>query len=344
MFKRLIIIIFAGIIFIMAVSISIGFGTNINLNKKSNDKGYDVKPSDYVGFNKTSNKEENIKVYITKTKSIKQISLENYIVGVVSSEMPAEFNIEALKAQAIAARTFAVAHMSVYGGKPYNHGKGADVTDDVECQVYMDKEERIKSWPSNSSNEYWNKINEAVNDTRGQVITYDGSVIKEPLYFAISSGKTEDSKEVLGDDEPYLKSVTSEGENVGHNKYKSQVKITYSSFIDKVKKVYKNSNLNYSNVMNSITILSRTKGDGVKEIKIGNNTITGVKFRSIMGINSTNFVIKYNSDNIEIDCTGYGHDVGMSQWGANVMAQNGKSYSDILKHYYTGINIEKLYD
>jgi stage II sporulation protein D len=251
--------------------------------------------------------------------------MEEYTRGVVASEMPAEFNIEALKAQAIAARTFAAAHMDSYGGKPYHGAKGADVTDTVDCQVYMAKDDRLKSWPQRLSGEYWNKITEAVQSTEGEVLKYHGKLIMEPLY------------------EQYLKSVISSGEET-EKKYNSVVKISYGDFINRIKKTYSNSDLNYLNIRNSIQILSKTKAGGVKEIKLGKNTITGIKFRSIMGLNSTNFSVKYNITSLEIDCTGYGHDVGMSQNGANVMAKNGKTCSEILQHYYTGITLGKLED
>ena len=349
MLKKFIIIIFIGIMFVLTVSVLIGgfSGDTDKDNNKINKAGDDIekykfKPNDIV-FNKSNGVGASIKVYITKDKEIKELSMEEYTRGVVASEMPAEFNIEALKAQAIAARTFAAAHMDSYGGKPYHGAKGADVTDTVDCQVYMAKDDRLKSWPQRLSGEYWNKITEAVQSTEGEVLKYHGKLIMEPLYFSVSSGKTEDSKEVIGDDEPYLKSVISSGEETD-KKYKSVVKISYGDFINKIKKTYSNSDLNYLNIRNSIQILSKTKAGGVKEIKLGKNTITGIKFRSIMGLNSTNFSVKYNITSLEIDCTGYGHDVGMSQNGANVMAKNGKTCSDILHHYYTGITLGKLED
>lgn len=345
MLKKFIIIIFTGILFVLTASVLIGGLSGGKDNSNTNNVGEDIqkynfKPNDVV-FNKSNGGGTNIKVYITKDKEIKELSMEEYTRGVVAAEMGAEFNIEALKAQAIAARTFAAAHMDSYGGNPYHGAKGADVTDTVDCQVYMDKEDRLKSWPQKLAGAYWNKITEAVQDTEGEVLKYHGKLIMEPLYFAVSSGMTEDSKDVIGDDEPYLKSVTSSGEEKG-NKYKSVVKISYGDFINRINKTYSNSSLNYLNIRSSIQILSRTKAGGVKEIKLGRNTITGIKFRSIMGLNSTNFSFNYTITSLEINCTGYGHDVGMSQNGANVMAKNGSLCNDILKHYYTGITVEQL--
>jgi stage II sporulation protein D len=332
-----------GIVFILFVAIFIGgIGNNIGYGNKNNNevKKYDINTTDIV-FDKNNSGGATIKVYITKEKKIKKLSLEEYIRGVVPAEMPAEFGTEALKAQAVAARTFAVAHMESYGGKKYPGANGADVTDTVNCQVYMDKNSILNKWPKNLSGAYWNKITDAVQQTNGQVLKYNGKLITEPYYFAISSGKTENSKDILGKEEPYLKSVSSPGEEIA-KKYKSQIKLSYSSFISKVKSQYSNSNLNSINVRNSINIISRTEAGSVKEIKVGNNTMTGPKFRTMLGLNSANFSINYNSTGIEINCVGYGHDVGMSQWGANVMSKQGKNYKDILTHYYDGVTIEKL--
>ena len=344
MLKNFFITVSLGIVFILFLAIFIG-GTAENigkLNKSSSQlEKYDISPTDIV-FDKNNSGGANIKVYITKEKKIKELALEEYTRGVVAAEMPVEFNIEALKAQAVAARTFAVAHMEVYGGKKYPKANGADVTDTVDCQVYMDKDARLNSWPKSSSGEYWNKITQAVQETNGQVLKYSGKLVTEPYYFAISSGKTENSDDILGKDIPYLKSVSSPGEESDHNKYKSQVKMSYSSFVNKVKSEYSNSNLNIFNVKSSINIISRTDPGSVREIKLGNNTITGSKFRSMMSLNSANFSIKYNITDIEINCVGYGHDVGMSQWGANVMSKQGKNYKDILTHYYSGVSIEKI--
>ncbi|HBC96363.1 MAG TPA: stage II sporulation protein D, partial [Clostridium sp.] len=127
---------------------------------------------------------QNIKVYMTREHKIEEMTLENYVLGVVAGEMPAEFSEEALKAQAVAARTFGVAHMEAYGGKKYKSNTGADVCDTVECQVFKSKEERMDTWPKSKANEYWLKIKQAVQDTSGQVLSYKGKLVMEPYYFA----------------------------------------------------------------------------------------------------------------------------------------------------------------
>lgn len=347
MIKKFFLTVAAGIIFILLLAVVIGGFNNSNVNNTDKNENtdedlskYSVDPSDIV-FDKSNGGGENIKVYLTKEKKIIALSLEEYVRGVVCGEMPAEYNIEALKAQAVAARTFAMAHMEIYGGKKYNKAKGADVTDDVNCQVYMSKNKRLDSWNKKYDGQYWNKITNAVQSTEGQVLKYKEKLIMEPYYFAVSSGKTEDAAQVFGNSEPYLKSVVSNGDE-NAPKYKTQVKITYGEFIKGIKDAYKNSNINIFNVRSQVKIINRTGSGAVKEIKVGNETITGNKFRGIFQLNSANFNIYFHLTNIEVDCTGYGHNLGMSQYGANEMAKKGNDYKDILTYYYQGISIGKI--
>lgn len=339
MIKKIIFVITFCLVFIFVVSIFV-----IGLDK--NNLNLNILPKMNYDFNKKNRSEQdkkasNINVYITSTNKIVTIDLENYVVGVVCAEMPIEFDKEALKAQAVAARTFAIAHISAYGGQKYKGAHGADVTDSIDCQVYMGKEERLSKWPTKLRDEYWNKVCEAVKETSGQVLTYNNKLVMEPYYFAVSSGETENAKEVLGEDIKYLRSVPSPGEE-GVRKYKSKVSISYINFINKVNDVFPKSNLNLINVRTAVEVLERNKTGSVKTIKIGNTTTSGSKFRSIMRLNSTNFQIKCNISGFEFDCTGYGHGLGMSQWGAEAMAKGGSKYDEILRHYYTGIEIRVL--
>lgn len=332
LFKKFIILVFMSTVFIIVLSL----GTN-NI-KISN---YTVPEFLMKSINKSYNyNPECIKVYITKENKVEEMSLEEYVVGVVASEIPAEFSEEAIKAQAIAARTFGAAHMEVYGGKKYKSDTGADVCDTVECQVFMSKEERMKTWPKSKGEEYWDKITDAVKSTSGQVLTYKDKLVMEPYYFAVSGGRTENAVDVFGDEEEYLKSVDSPGEE-NAPKYKTSVKLSYSNFIHKINAQYPNSDLSLKNLCNQVSIKSRSEGGSVKEIKLGDVTISGVKFRSIMSLNSSNFTV-YFGNSIVISCLGYGHGVGMSQWGANAMAKQGKSYEEILCHYYSSTQLKNL--
>lgn len=349
MIKKFFIAVAAVIIFILFSAVIIGGFNNNDISKEDKSKNntrnkdlnkYSIKPTDII-FDKSNGGGENIRVYLTKEKKIISLSLEEYVRGVVCAEMPAEYGVEALKAQAVAARTFAMAHMETYGGKKYSKAKGADITDDVNCQVYIDKNKVLSSWDKKYSGQYWNKITEAVQDTEGQVLKYNGKLVMEPYYFAVSSGKTDDAKEVFGNSEPYLKSVASPGEE-NAPKYETKVKMSYSSFIEVIKNTYKNAGINVFNIRNNVKIISRTDSGGIKEIKLGNETVTGNQFRKILQLNSANFNIYFHFTNVEIDCFGYGHNVGMSQYGADLMAQKGKDYKQILTYYYRGVNVEKM--
>ncbi|AYD41390.1 stage II sporulation protein D [Clostridium fermenticellae] len=297
-----------------------------------------IKSKDIIFNNNQSYK---INVYMEKQKKIQAMDLEEYVTGVVCAEVPANFNVEALKAQAVAARTFGAAHMESLGGQKYNSNTGADVCDSVKCQVFMTKDDRFKSWPQSKREEYWNKISDAVKDTKGEILTYKGELVMEPYYFSSSSGKTEDAKDVFSKDVPYLKSVSSLGEQNSY-KYRTSVILSYYDFVNKINRSHSRSKLSVNNVKNSVFIKNRDESGYVKDINVGSIILKGSQFRSALGLNSANFVIQFEDRYVKIICTGYGHDVGMSQSGANVMAAIGKSYKQILTHYYTGVNINTI--
>lgn len=281
--------------------------------------------------------EDKAKVYITKEKKVKEIDVEEYILGVVSSEMPASFEEEALKAQAIAARTF-------YYSKRKNNcslANGGEICDGVHCQAYMDKEERLKKWSDKDRDKNYEKIKKAVDDTKGKVLTYNGEIVLYPQFFSTSAGKTENAEDVFSSQVPYLKSVSSEGEEVS-SAYESEKEVTNKDFVEIVNAKYNNAKLKVDNINKKIEIKSRTEGGSVDEIKLGGVTIKGTEFRKLFDLKSANFTLEYLKDKIKIKCKGNGHGVGMSQWGANIMAKDGKGYEEILKHYYTGIELGKI--
>ena len=280
-----------------------------------------------------------VKLYHKEEDRVEELDLEEYIMGVVASEVPASFNEEALKAQAIAARTFYMSKRNNPDKDAKN--KGAEICDTTNCQVYMSKEERMSKWSSSEGESNWNKIQKAVLDTKGQILTYEGSVLEYPQFFATSSGKTEDAKDVFSMDVPYLKSEESKGEEIAP-KYKTTVEIPVNEFVNKINTKYTTANVKKSNLESLIKIESYTEAGSVKQIKIGNESIKGTEFRELFNLNSTNFKFDFNKDKVKINCTGYGHGVGMSQWGANVMAKNGSTYDEILKHYYSGVEIQEI--
>ena len=340
--KKFLTVIIIGLPLVILLSILIvGIGdNNFGTSNKDYIKQYDVNAND-IKFDDKNGGGPKIKVYLTKEDKITEMFLEEYVRGVISAEMPAEFNIEALKAQAVAARTYALSHMKGYGNQNCDIGKGADICDTVHCQAYMGKEERLKLWPQKTSGSYWNKITEAVMKTEGEIMKYDGKLVLQPYYFSTSDGRTENSKDIFNIDEPYLKSVVSYGDEAS-NKYKNLKKISYSSFVNTINNKYNKAGITTNKVKNQIVILNRFQGGSVNQVKIANLTITGSAFRNLFNLDSENFSFKFNTQNIEITCKGYGHDVGMSQWGANSMGKAGSNYQEILKHYYQGITVSKI--
>ncbi|SHH19595.1 stage II sporulation protein D [Tepidibacter thalassicus] len=280
----------------------------------------------------------NIKVYNSRKDKVEIMDLEEYLYNVVASEMPATFNEEALKAQAIAARSYVFYRMENGGDKIPQH-KGAIVcTDHTHCQEYLTIEQLKKAHGREWMRKLWPKVKKAVDDTRGMVLVYEGKTI-QPLYHSTSGGRTENSEEVFSAKLPYLRSVDSPYEQ-GSPKLISNVKISKRDFINK----FKDADIVLSgNIKEEIKVLSRTEGGSVKEIKIGKKVIRGRDVRKILNLNSSDFEIKINDNYVNIITKGYGHGVGMSQWGANGMANKGYKYDEILKHYFKGVKIEKKY-
>lgn len=289
--------------------------------------------------------EEKILVYDPINKKEWETELEEYLKGVVAAEMPADFDIEALKAQAIAARTFAYGRkIHLYEPKAGLHDDADICTDCAHCQAWISKDAAMRKWGIFNASRNWNKIVKAVSETKGLIITYDGKVINA-LFHANSGGKTENSEDVWdGIEVPYLRSVESYGEDMAKD-FKTTVLLNNSDFIDKLKKEYPEIKLNIKNLTGSIKILDYTIGGRVKKLVAGDITMKGTDFRKLLGLRSANFKIeKADKDNIKITTLGYGHGVGLSQWGANYLAKRGGTYDEIIKYYYKGVEISSIND
>lgn len=276
--------------------------------------------ADNTSVNNTTNSSvSEITVYRLNGSVIK-LNMTDYLIGVVSSEMPASFNLEALKAQSVLARTYAL--------KAKQTEK--KLTDTVSTQSYIDIDQMKNKW-GNSFNTYYNKIKNAVENTNGEYLSYNGNYI-EALYHSTNNGKTESSLDVFGNYYPYLISVSSE-----YDKNASSYLRTINMPIDTISNKL-GLNLNNDSV---ISILSYTDGGNIKEININGNNFSGKKVRELLGLRSTDFDISISDNNANITTRGYGHGVGMSQYGANGMANAGYSYKDILSHYYPGTTLTK---
>lgn len=281
-----------------------------------------------------------IHVYDVQKKELVTMGLEDYIAHVTAGEMPASYEPEALKAQSIAARTYAVRKMVQLGGSGCNQHEGADVcTSSAHCQAYMSEERMLETWGENTD-KYLKKICAAVEETAGLAITYDGAYI-DALYHASSGGRTEDSVNVFGGALPYLVGVDSPNEGNGAGNV-AKKEISYEEAADLIQKNYPQANVAKGNLKEKIQILSRYESGRVNKLKIGDTQITGKQARALFSLNSSNFTIAFGQNAMTFHTSGFGHGVGMSQAGANAMAKEGNDYEKILTHYYTGIAIEKI--
>lgn len=297
---------------------------------KETDKREENNEYNYAKYSK-------IKLLHEKTNSIEEIEIDEYLYGVVSSEMPASFEIEALKAQAVAARTYTIYKINNNDNK---HGE-ADICDNSTCcQAWISKEDRLQKWDEKNRNEYWNKIKEAVNSTKGKIITYDGNPINA-FFHANSGGATESPVNVWGGNNyPYLQTVATAGEDA-YSQYSSEITITKEELKNKIKEKHSDFFIDFSKE-DCIKITEYTEGNRVKNLKIGNLNLSGVEVRNIFGLKSANFKIVINENDIKFEVIGYGHGVGMSQTGADSLAKEGKNYEEIIKHYYSGVEIQNI--
>ena len=282
-------------------------------------------------------KYQTVRLLHTKTNKVEELNLDEYLYGVVSAEMPANFEDEALKAQAVVARTYTL-YKIVHNSTKH---KNADICDNSSCcQAWISKEDRIAKWSEDKREEYWNKIVKAVNNTQGKIITYNNEPINA-FFHSNSGGATEAPINVWGGSGyPYLQSVSTAGEDV-YSQYSSTVTVTQTQFTETIKKVHSNFKIDFSK-KDCIKVKKYTEGNRVKTIQVGNLSLSGVEMRTLFGLRSANFKITMEGKNITFEVTGYGHGVGMSQTGADSMAKQGSTYDKIIKHFYTGVEIQDI--
>lgn len=278
---------------------------------------------DEITFNFSQN--SLVRVYREDTKIINEVPIEDYVVGVVAGEMPIEFSLEALKAQAVAARSYVMIQIE------RNIKNDYDVVDTVTNQVYLDKDYLMTVWKESYTDNI-NKIKRAVLETKGEYIAYNGKVA-EALFFSTSPGITENSEDVFSNKVAYLRSVESEWDEISPV-YSTNTTLSLEEFYNKL-------GLDYKEELN-VEVTSKTSTGRVKKIKINGKELTGGYIMPKLSLRSTFFEILKEDNKIIIKNKGYGHGVGMSQYGAEGMAQAGYNYQDILKHYYTGIEIKKF--
>lgn len=297
-----------------------------------------------VAENATENQEETvkydytqyatIKLYHAKTGEIEELPIDEYLYGVVSAEMPANYEQEALKAQAVVARTYTLYQIMKSNGK---HGE-ADICDDSSCcQAWISKEERLAKWEENVRDSNWDKIVKAVDSTQGEMITYQGEPI-DAFFHANSGGTTETATNVWGGANfPYLQSVETAGEDT-YSGYASEVELSKDELVNKLKEKHADIEINFDE-QDAIKIMEYTESGRVRIIKFGNIEMAGTEARTLLGLRSTNFSFEIKEDIIKFSVIGYGHGVGMSQTGADSMAKSGSNYQEIIQHFYTGVEI-----
>ena len=286
---------------------------------------YKIKKIIIGTITKEETKDKIIRV-LRKDNNIESIPLEDYLMGVVPSEVPVSFEKEAIKAQTVAARTYALKQMENRQNESY------DVKDDTSSQVYKSQDELKNLW-KDKYDENINIVKEAIKETKGQYLTYDNKIIYA-FFFSTSNGKTEDNKDVFGQDLPYLKVVDSSFDEKETSNFIYTKTISLNEF-------YQLLGLDYNDNL-QISDKQLTSSGRVKSININGHVYKGTDIRSKLSLRSTDFNIEKKENNIQITTKGYGHGVGLSQYGANALAKQNKNYEEILKYYYQGTNLEKL--
>lgn len=280
-----------------------------------------------------------IKVYLHEEGTIVEMNLENYVAGVVAAEMPGEFELEALKSQAVAARTYAVKNMVMFGGSGLAARPGADVsTDYQQSQAWLSAEKLKARWGAQYER-YWSKINRAVGETRGEVVTYNGEFINA-VFHSTSGERTASAKEVWGFDYPYLISVpcTWDEKSPRYHERKEfalrEIEELLGTETQVVAAVQNGSGVTQ--------IIDTTQSGRVGQIRIGSKIVSGLTVREKLNLHSTYFNVEIKNGKMIFNTIGYGHGVGLCQYGANGMAKAGHDYREIITKYYTGVAIKNI--
>ena len=287
---KLTVLIILSLLIIFLIPIIFVKRKNISVNNENKDKieELEVEKYNYSDFSK-------IKLLHNKTNQVEEVNLDEYIANVVSAEMPVKYEIEALKAQAVVARTYTIYKITV--SKKH---KEADICDSSTCcQAWISKEDRLNKWKKEEARDNWNKIIKAVNETKGKIITYNGKPINA-FFHSNSGGKTEIPFYVWGGEGyPYLQVVETAGEE-DYSQYKSEVVISKDELKEKIKEKHEEFEIDY-NDENCISIDERDTSNRIVTVKIGNLKLSGVEVRSILGLRSANFQISIDKDNIKFE-------------------------------------------
>ncbi|MGI6031548.1 MAG: stage II sporulation protein D [Eubacteriales bacterium] len=282
-----------------------------------------------------------VQVYRTGTQKVEEMDLHQYLIGVLAGEMPASFEMEALKAQAVAARSYTANRMqeNTQNEKIYESHQGAPLCDDPShCKAYLDRQQREAAFGDNAQ-QWQQRLTQAVEETDGQVAVYAGEAICA-VFHSTSAGRTENAADVWGSDVPYLQSVESQGEE-SSPRYESRQEYSAEEFRNLLSQAREGMTFpqDPASYLGEVT---RSEAGGVEQMTVCGETFTGLELREIFGLRSTHFTLTWQEDCFRFDVLGYGHGVGMSQYGANYMASQGKTYEEIIKWYYTGVELAPM--
>lgn len=277
-------------------------------------------------------------VYYEKNGIKQKLDFNRYLIGVVAANMPAGYHIEALKAQAVISRTYALHNIALLSEE--NTNKKEFSTSELGLS-YIDLEEMEQYWGSDNYVTYFTKLENSVYGTNNEVLIYDDELIL-PVFFGTGTGYTRNAHEAWGIDIPYLVSVSSK-QDVTSIHYLKITEYEPNLIVGILKQAYPSIHISESTFFQDVSITGRDSTGYVTDINLGSLSISGEEFAKVLGLNSSHFYIEEYEGSARIICTGVGHGVGLSQYGANAMAEEGYSYNEILTHYYTGVKIIDLH-
>lgn len=280
-----------------------------------------------------------LKLYLPAEKKVVDIGLEEYVKGVVAAELPSTFELEALKAQAVLARTYALNRMKIFGGPGAETNPEADITADPEHgQAYWTRDQLRERIGILATYAYWRRIERAVKETRGLMVTYEGAPI-QAVYHSTSAGMTEDAQEVWGKPYPYLKPVASDDRS--SPRYRETVRLNLRDLAAKLGEPALVAVTGSGRL--ALQLIDKSAGGRVRALKVGDKTFKGTEVRRLLNLRSTAFTWRLEGDQVVFETLGWGHGVGLSQYGANDLAKKGKDYREILTYYYKGVSIDRIF-
>ncbi len=322
--KYLILILFC------AISILVVPMLVVNPEKGVNTTPQTTQQTNNTATQKNTEGDSTISVFRSLESKTEEITLFEYVCGSVAAEMPLAYNEEAIKAQAVACYTNAIRQ------KQLGNTKNGDISDDTAThQGYIDVQQRKEKW-GDSFEKYEKKLQDAVKAVEGEALYYDDKPCVA-AFCAISNGKTEDAKCIWGTAVPYLVSVDSKGDKLSPT-YASTVSFTKDEFLKIIEE--NGASIKNSDIASSVKITEKSDTGTVLKVTVGNKSFTGEEIRKMFSLRSTTFTIKATKNTVTFSVSGYGHGIGMSQYGANYYAENGYNYQEILEHYYTGAEIK----